>query len=115
MSDTTDTLDASEPDASEPKNSSLSRLYTANGKSLEIYIYEDGNDGWYLEIVDTYNNSTCWQSPFKTDQDALDEGLRVLEEEGVDYFLGTTELRPTCKWFQPSKNIKKVFNIQLQK
>lgn len=101
--------------SSEPRNSSLNRVYTANGISLEINIYEDSNGGWYLEIIDAYFNSTCWQTPFKTEQEALDEGLRALEEEGSIYFIGTRELRPTCRWFQPSKSIKKVFNLQLQK
>lgn len=110
MTDTTDTLDSSEPIIS-----SLSRKFTANGKSVQIDICENGMGGWLLEIIDAYDNSTCWQAPFRTDQEAFDEGIRALEEEGVDYFFGTTEPRPTCRWFQPSKNVKKVFNIQLQK
>lgn len=109
MTDTTNTLDTSEP-----INSSLNREFTANGKSVQILIYDDGR-GWLLEIIDAYDNSTCWQAPFKTDQEALDVGIRALEEEGVDYFIGATERRPTCRWFQPSKNVKKVFNIQVQK
>lgn len=106
MTDTTDTLDTSEP-----INSGLSREFTANGKSVQISIYDAGEGGWYLEIIDAYDNSTCWQEPFKTDQEALDEGIRALNEEGIDYFMGATELRPTCQWFQPSKSIKKVFKL----
>ena len=110
MNDTTDTSDSTEP-----VNSSLNSTFTANGKSVQITIYEDGAGGWFLEIIDAYSNSTCWQAPFKTDQEALDAGISALEEEGVDYFIGTTERRPTCRWFQPSKSIKKVFNLQVQK
>ena len=109
----TDTTDAS--DASEPINSGLNRKFTANGKSVRITIYDDGTGGWFLEIIDAYSNSTCWQAPFKTDQEALDAGIKALEEEGIDYFIGATECRHTCRWFQPSKNVKKVFNIQVQK
>jgi len=110
MTDTTDTFDTSEP-----VNSSLNRKFTANGESVYIAICEDGDGGWLLEITDAYNNSTCWQAPFKTDQEAFDVGIKALEEEGIDYFIGATEHRPTCRWFEPSKNIKKVFNIQVQK
>ena len=110
MTDTTDILDSSEP-----INSSLNRKFTANGKSVQIVIYEDGAGGWFLEIIDAYSNSTCWQAPFKTDQEALDVGIRTLEEEGIDYFIGATECRHTCRWFQPSKSVKKVFKIQAQK
>ena len=106
MTDTTDTLDTSEP-----TNSSLNREFTAGGKSVQVTIYGDGAGGWLLEIIDVYDNSTCWQAPFKTDQEALDVGIRALEEEGIDYFIGATERRPTCRWFQPSKSIKKVFKL----
>src|SRR3990172_8046244 len=102
MTDTTDTLDSSGP-----INSNLSREFTANGKSVQIVIYEDGAGGWLLEIIDAYSNSTCWHAPFKTDREAFDEGIRAIEEEGVDYFIGATESRHSARWFQPSKNLKR--------
>lgn len=113
MTDTTDKTDAI--DSSGTVYSRLSREFSANGKSVQIDIYGDGAGGWLLEITDTRANSTCWQSPFKTDSEAYDEGMRALEEDGIDYFFGNPEPRPICQWYQSSKSIKKVFNLQLQK
>ena len=43
--------------------SSMSPLCTAierDGKELRVDIYEDGEGGWILELVDDFNNSTVW-------------------------------------------------------
>lgn len=58
------------------------------GRSVEVQVYEDGAGGWLLEIVDEYWNSTCWQSPFETAEDAFDEATKTIKEEGIDTFIG---------------------------
>ncbi len=42
-----------------------------DGKSVAIQVYEDGAGGWLLEMVDEYWNSTSWQSPFETEEEAF--------------------------------------------
>ena len=71
-----------------PKMSALCQPVTRDGKTVQVDIYEDGNDGWLLEVVDEYNNSTVWDDPFKTEQDALDEVLKTINEEGIDSLIG---------------------------
>jgi hypothetical protein len=69
-----------------PAMSPLSRTFTRDGWTLEIEIYEDGEGKWLLEVVDERNTSTVWTEPFETEQLALDEALRAIEEEGIEGF-----------------------------
>ncbi len=68
--------------------SPLCQTLTRDGKSVEVYIYDDGNDGWLLETVDQYGNSTVWDLPFPTDTEALDEVFQTIEEEGIEVLIG---------------------------
>ena len=68
--------------------SPLSQPFEQDGKRITIEIYEDGEDGWLLEIVDEGNNSTMWEDAFDSDDEALAEALAALEEHGIDAFIG---------------------------
>ena len=70
------------------KFSPLCQVVEQDGKSVEIEIYEDGEGGWILEVIDEHENSTLWDEPFDTDQEALDEALNTIEEEGIDSLIG---------------------------
>lgn len=54
-----------------------------------VDIYEDGEGGWLLEVVDEYRNATVWDAPFETDREALDEALKTIEEDGIDSLIGS--------------------------
>lgn len=71
-----------------PVHSPLEQPITRDGKTVQVEIYEDGSGGWILEVVDEYWNSTVWQESFKSDQAALDEVFRTIEEEGIDSLIG---------------------------
>lgn len=71
-----------------PVPSPLSQSVTRDGKTVQIDIYEDGEGGWLLEIVDEYWNSTVWEAPFTSDREALDEALRTIDEAGIDALIG---------------------------
>jgi len=73
----------------EIKYSTLCQKVTSEGKSVRVYIYEDGKGGWILEVVDEYDNSTVWDDPFKTDDEALDEVFDTIEKEGISSLIGT--------------------------
>ena len=73
----------------EVKYSTLCQKVTSEGKSVQVYIYEDGKGGWILEVVDEYDNSTVWDDPFKTDDEALDEVFDTIEKEGISSLIGT--------------------------
>ena len=53
---------------------------------IEIYRLED-DDTWTLEVVDETNASTVWDNQYPTEQAALDEALRVINEEGIRSFM----------------------------
>ena len=72
-----------------PTLSPLTQPITHDGKTVRVDIYEDGAGKWILEVVDEYNNSTVWDDPFPTDQDALNEALRTIAEEGIESLIGT--------------------------
>ena len=73
----------------EVKYSTLCQKVTSEGKSVQVYIYEDSKGGWILEVVDEYDNSTVWDDPFKTDDEALDEVFDTIEKEGISSLIGT--------------------------
>lgn len=81
-------------DEHEIKYSSLCQKVTSEGKSVQVYIYENGKGGWILEVVDEYGNSTVWDDPFKTDDEALDEVFDTIEKEGISSLIGTENI--TC-------------------
>ncbi|MFC6634691.1 hypothetical protein [Microbulbifer taiwanensis] len=74
-----------------PKESELSQAYRDGEVSVHIDIYEDGEGGWLLEIVDENNNSTVWEDSFDTEQEALEEALDALREEGIGTFVGPVQ------------------------
>ena len=71
-----------------PKMSPLSRSISQDGASVQIDIYEDGTGKWLLEVVDEYNNSTVWDDPFETEQSALDEAIKTINDDGIFSFVG---------------------------
>lgn len=82
--------DGDEPDFIE---SPLSQSVTRNGVEVRVEIYGDSQGGWILEIVDAENASHVWDEHFETDQQALTEALRALDEEPLE-FLGRAADRP---------------------
>ena len=64
----------------------LCQKITKDGSGLEIHIYEDGEGGWLLEIVNEENTSTARSEPFETEQAALDEALKTIKENDLEYF-----------------------------
>jgi hypothetical protein len=82
--------DDDEPDFIE---SPLSQNMTCKGVTVRVEIYGDGNNRWILEVVDAENTSHVWEEHFETDQQALDEALRALDEEPLE-FLGRTAEQP---------------------
>lgn len=79
-----------EPDFIE---SPLSQHVTRNGVTVRVDIYGDSDNRWILEIVDAENTSHVWDEHFETDQQALDEALRALDEEPLE-FLGRHAQQP---------------------
>lgn len=72
--------------------SPLSQQVTRNGVTVKVEIYADGYGKWILEVVDEQNTSHVWEEHFETDQLALIEALRALDEEPLE-FLGRTDDR----------------------
>jgi hypothetical protein len=67
--------------------SPLGQRVTRHGVEVQVEIYADSQGGWILEIVDAETASHVWDEHFETDQQALTEALRALDEEPLD-FLG---------------------------
>ena len=61
---------------------------TRNGRTVKLYIYSSGKNDWILEVVDEDNNSTVWDDPFDTDDEAFHEFDRTLKEEGIEAMIG---------------------------
>ncbi len=72
-------------------DSPLCQSVTRNGLEVRVEIYGDGEGGWILEIVDAENASHVWNEPFESDQQALAEALRALDDEPLDFFNRTSD------------------------
>ena len=68
--------------------SPLCQPLSADGKTVDVEIYRGDNGGWLLEVVDEYNNSTCWDDEFDTDAEALEEVKATIRDEGIDALIG---------------------------
>ena len=66
----------------------MSQEVERDGRSVQVDIYDDGKSGWLLEVVDKFGNSNVWDQSFATEQDALDEALRTIREEGIESLIG---------------------------
>ena len=60
----------------------------------KVQIYGDFKGAWILEVVDAENASHVWDDHFATDQEALAEALRALDEEPLE-FMGRSADRPS--------------------
>jgi len=78
----------------EVKMSPLCQPVTSDTRTVQADIYEDGAGGWLLEVIDEYHNSTVWDEPFKTDQEALDEAVNTVEKEGIGSLIGQASEAP---------------------
>ncbi len=59
-----------------------------DGTKIQVDIYRgEDESGWILEVIDEENASTVWDDPFATDQEALDEVMKVIEQDGIRSFL----------------------------
>jgi hypothetical protein len=65
--------------------SPLSQQLTRNGITVQVDIYGDAEGKWILEVIDPQNNSHVWEEHFVTDQLALAEAIRALEEEPLEF------------------------------
>lgn len=68
--------------------SPLQQTYTADGETVDIQIYRSADSGWTLEVVDKFGNSTVWEAEFDTDQEALDQVMWEIKEDGVKALIG---------------------------
>jgi uncharacterized protein YecA (UPF0149 family) len=70
------------------EHSRFERDITRDDATVRICIYRGQDDpGWILEIEDELGGSTCWDDLFDSDQAALDEALRTIDEEGIRSFI----------------------------
>jgi uncharacterized protein len=69
-------------------NSPLGQKITRDGTTIEVLIYRGEHEAeWILEVVDHAGGSTVWDQTFQTEQAALSEVLRTIDEEGISCFL----------------------------
>lgn len=71
-----------------PVHSPLAQSITRDGKTVRVDIYDDGEGGWLLEIVDEHWNSTVWDDSFASEHEALAEALKTIDEDGIDSLIG---------------------------
>ncbi len=77
----------------EPTMSPLCQSIERDGKSVRVDIYDNGEGGWILDVVDEFGNSVVWDDHFPTDQEAMDEVLSTIDKEGIDALIGSATVQ----------------------
>lgn len=67
---------------------------TREGVTVELCIYRLEHTKWTLEVVDAEGNSTVWDDEFESDDDALAEFERTVQESGMLEFMPAATKRP---------------------
>ncbi len=67
-------------------HSKLFQVVSGEGQ-VDIQIYRSKDSNWSLEVIDETGASTVWEDLFPTDQMALDEALKTIQEEGIRVFM----------------------------
>ena len=75
-------------DDPEVKMSPLCQEISSGEEIVRVDIYDDGQDGWLLEVIDKYGNSTVWDDSFSTDAAALAEVKETILKEGIQALIG---------------------------
>jgi len=60
--------------------------------TIEVYKTDQRGGGWILEIVDEYWNSKVWDSQFQSAKDAMDAGIKAIDEKGIQSFIGESKV-----------------------
>ena len=71
--------------------SDITKEIEKDGSKVTIEVYKGDEGGWILEIVDEGWNSTVWDDLFPTAKEALDAGIKAIEEEGILSFIGDSK------------------------
>jgi len=78
--------------------SGLSKNVLVEGIDLRIEICRlEHEREWTLEVVDDKGTSTVWDDVFATDQEALNEALKTIREEGLAAFRDNGNVIPFPK------------------
>jgi len=68
--------------------SGLSWKIVVGGLDFRVDIYRlEHEPGWSLEVIDKNGTSNVWDEQFKSDQEALDEVLKTIRQEGTAAFM----------------------------
>ena len=70
--------------------SDITKEIEKDGLKVTIEVYQSAADGWILEIVDDGYNSTLWEDQFPTAKEALNAGMKTIEKEEIQAFIGDT-------------------------
>jgi len=65
----------------------IAREIERDGFIIIVKAHKNNEDGWILEIADEQGSSAVWTNLFQSAQDALNEGIRALEDEGIGSFI----------------------------
>ena len=66
--------------------SDLETTHSQGPYSVAIQIYRSDDSGWLLEIMAADGNSTVWEDPFESEDEALGEAILAIKEEGIQSF-----------------------------
>ena len=72
--------------------SNISEEIEKDGLKVTIEVYKaEEEGGWILEIVDEGWNSTLWDDLFPSAKEALDEGIKAIDEDGIQSFIADSK------------------------
>ena len=70
------------------ENSDVEKELYIDGHKLTIKTCYEQDFGWSLSVVNEKGVSSNWQEFFPSAHDAIEAALKVINEEGIDEFMG---------------------------
>jgi len=65
----------------------ITTIVTKDGESLTVVAEKLNENEWQLCVVNKYNIISMWNENYPSAQAAINEGVKAIEEEGIEPFL----------------------------
>jgi hypothetical protein len=69
----------------------ISKTIEKDGLKVDIEVNSDNHGGWILEIVNEKWHPKVWGEIFPSANKAIQAGVRAIEEQGIETFVGNSE------------------------
>ena len=68
------------------EDGAITKAVTKDGKTVTVFAEEVEESVWILSVLGKNNQASTWHEFFPSQEAAINEGVRAIENEGIDEF-----------------------------